>query len=168
MTRGLWLSALLLGLMVACSPQATGVPTGSPPTSAATAALPAATPAAVAAATAAAGPMTVVHTGYVPVLISAPYYIAVEKGYFKDVGIDLQLEPLQGGSDAVIQLASGNFDVAAGGAGVGFWNAVDRGVKFIVVSPLHTETAHQATPLVTSKTNFDSGKVKSAADLKGK
>lgn len=120
------------------------------------------------AATSAPKSLTVVRTGYVPVLISAPYYIAVEKGYFKDAGIDLQLEPLQGGSDAVVQLASGNFDVAAGGAGVGFWNAVDRGVKFIVVAPLHTETAKQATPLVTSKTNFDSGKIKTAADLKGK
>jgi NitT/TauT family transport system substrate-binding protein len=122
----------------------------------------------VAATTSSAGGVTIVRTGYVPVLISAPYYIAMEKGYFKALGLDVQMEPLQGGSDAVIQLSSGNFDVAAGGAGVGFWNAVDRGVKFIVVAPLHTETARQATPLVTTKANFDSGKIKSAADLKGK
>jgi NitT/TauT family transport system substrate-binding protein len=101
-------------------------------------------------------------------IIAAPMYIAIEKGYFKDLGLDVQLEALQGGSDAVVQVASGAFDVASGGAGAGFWNAVDRGVKFVVVAPLHTETARQATPLVTSKANFDSGKVKSAADLKGK
>ena len=114
------------------------------------------------------GKPTVVRTGYVPVLISAPYYIAMEKGYFKELGLDVQMEPLQGGSDAVIQLSSGSFDVAAGGAGVGFWNAVDRGVKFVVVAPLHTETSHQATPMVTSKANFDNGRVKKVADLKGK
>jgi NitT/TauT family transport system substrate-binding protein len=162
-------------LLVACStqPASTNAPSNTPPAPAPSTGVattvPQPSPQPSAPGTSAAtGPLTVVRTGYVPVLISAPYYIAVEKGYFKDAGIDLQLEPLQGGSDAVIQLTSGNFDVAAGGAGVGFWNAVDRGVKFVVVSPLHTETAHQATPLVTSKANFDSGKVKSAADLKGK
>ena len=126
------------------------------------------TPAATTAAPAGAGGLTVIHTGYVPVLISAPYYIALEKGYFKDLGLDVQMQPLQGGSDAVIQLSSGSFDVAAGGAGVGFWNAVDRGVKFVVVAPLHTETSHQATPMVTSKANFDNGKITKVADLKGK
>ena len=169
MTRKLLFFALAIALLVACGPQAAGVPTSLAPSPAApTAAAPVTTATLAAVSTPATGALTIVRTGYVPVLISAPYYIAVEKGYFKDVGIDLQLEPLQGGSDAVIQLASGNFDVAAGGAGVGFWNALNRGVKFVVVSPLHTETAHQATPLVTSKSNFDSGKIKSAADLKGK
>ena len=149
---------LLLGLLVACdaSSAPSPAPAGTPAAATTTAAYPVA------------GKPTIVRTGYVPVLISAPYYIAMEKGYFKELGLDVQMEPLQGGSDAVIQLSSGNFDVAAGGAGVGFWNAVDRGVKFIVVAPLHTETSHQATPLVTSKANFDSGKVKKAADLKGK
>ena len=151
-------------LVVACSPAASS-PTAGVPTSQPSAGSPASTSVPTS------GPaksLTVVHSGYVPVLIWAPFYVAVEKGYFKDVGLDVQMDPLQGGSDAVIQLSSGNFDVAAGGAGVGFWNAVDRGVKFIVVSPLHTETARQATPLVTSKANFDSGKIKSAKDLKGK
>ncbi len=136
---------------------------------------PVAAPTSPVSATAAASPtpsapktLTAVRTGYVPVAIWAPFYISIEKGYFKDLGLDVQMEPLQGGSDAVIQLSSGNFDVAAGGAGVGFWNAVERGVKFIVVAPLHTESARQATPLVTSKANLDSGKIKKVADLKGK
>ena len=172
MTRKLlalsWIAfALVIG---ACSP-APASPSPTAGTPAAQTPLPAqATAAQPTAAATLAGPktLTIVRTGYVPVLIWAPFYIAVEKGYFKDLGLDVQMEPLQGGSDAVIQLASGNFDVAAGGAGVGFWNAVDRGVKFIVVSPLHTETARQATPLVTSKTNYNSGKIKTVADLKGK
>ncbi len=168
MSRELLLSIVLMLFVAACDaqPSATSVPNSATPAPTSSAAT---TPKSISqSATPAPITLTVVRTGYVPVLISAPYYIAVEKGYFKEVGIDLQLEPLQGGSDAVVQLASGNFDVAAGGAGIGFWNAIDRGVKFIVVAPLHTETSHQATPLVTSKANFDSGKIKSAKDLKGK
>ncbi|MBI5876997.1 MAG: ABC transporter substrate-binding protein [Chloroflexi bacterium] len=125
--------------------------------------------AATPAATTAPKPLTTVKSGFVSgTIIAAPMYIAVDKGYFKEQGLDVQLDALQGGSDAVVQVASAAFDVAAGGAGAGFWNAVDRGVKFVVVSPLHTETARQATPLVTGKASFDSGKIKSAADLKGK
>ena len=154
---GISFVTLLLGLLVACDTSSAPSPAPAGVTAAAT----------TTAAYPVAGKPTIVRTGYVPVLISAPYYIAMEKGYFKELGLDVQMQPLQGGSDAVIQLSSGSFDVAAGGAGVGFWNAVDRGVKFVVVAPLHTETSHQATPLVTSKANFDSGKVKKAADLKG-
>lgn len=146
---------LLIGLLAACgaaTPAPTTAPTAAPqPTASAPKAL------------------TTVKSGFVSgTIIAAPMYIAVEKGYFKEQGLDVQLDALQGGSDAVVQVASAAFDVAAGGAGAGFWNAVDRGVKFVVVSPLHTETARLATPLVTSKANFDSGKIKSAADLKGK
>lgn len=153
------LLAVLVAVLAGCdtAPAAPPTPATAPSTAAATAAAP--TPS---------GNLTVVRTGYVPVLIWAPFYIALDKGYFKDLGLDVQMQPLQGGSDAVIQLSSGSFDVAAGGAGVGFWNAVDRGVKFVVVAPLHTETAHQATPLVTSKANFDSGKITKVSDLKGK
>jgi NitT/TauT family transport system substrate-binding protein len=147
-------SVMLMLVLVACGTTAT--PTTAPPTTAAVA-------------TSAPKTMTTIKSGFVAgTIIAAPLYIALDKGYFKELGLDVQLEPLQGGSDAVVQIASGNFDVAAGGAGAGFWNAVDRGVKFVVVAPLHTETARQATPLITSKANFDSGKIKSVADLKGK
>ncbi len=65
----------------------------------------------------------VVRIGYVPVLIYAPLYIAVERGYFADAGIDAQLVPVQGGSNSVVQLAAGNFDAAVGGVGAGLLNA---------------------------------------------
>ncbi len=120
------------------------------------------------AAPAATVPPTVVRTGYVPALPWAPFFVAVEKGYFRERGLDVQLEPIQSTNDAVVQLASGNYDVAAGGANVSFWNALSRGIKPVVVAPLHTETNPQATPLLISKAAHDSGRIKSVADLKGK
>ncbi|MBI5876998.1 MAG: ABC transporter substrate-binding protein [Chloroflexi bacterium] len=110
----------------------------------------------------------VVRTGYVPALPWAPFFVAVEKGYFRERGLDVQLEPIQSTNDAVIQLSSGNYDVAAGGANVSFWNALSRGIKPIVAAPLHSETRPQATPLLISKSAHDSGRIKSVADLKGK
>jgi NMT1-like family len=52
------------------------------------------------------GKKEVVKLGYVPVLIYAPLYVATERGYFADEGIEVQLTPLQGGSDSVVQLAA--------------------------------------------------------------
>src|SRR6185436_6095084 len=72
----------------------------------------------------------VVKMGYVPVLIYSPLYIAIERGYFAQEGIDVQLTPLQGGSDSVVQLAAGNFDAVLGGIGAGLLNAANKGLDF--------------------------------------
>jgi NitT/TauT family transport system substrate-binding protein len=107
-----------------------------------------------------------VRTGYVPVLIFAPLYVAQERGYFADEGLNVELTPVQGGSDSVVQLAAGNFDAAVGGAGAGLLNAASRGIKFTIMAPMHSEKPPLTTPLVISAKRAD--EIKSVADLKGK
>lgn len=98
-----------------------------------------ATPAPVGATEAAEVALKTIRVGYVPVTIYAPFYIAIEKGYFAEEGIQVELQPVEGGSDNVVQVAAGNFDVAGGGIGAGMLNAVARGIEFGIVAPLHTE-----------------------------
>lgn len=107
-----------------------------------------------------------VRLGYVPVMIYAPLYIAAERGYFADENITLELTPLQGGSDSVVQLAAGNFDAAVGGVGAGLLNAANLGLEFRIVAPMHTERPPIASPLVIATSRAD--ELKSVADLKGK
>ncbi|MBI3941990.1 MAG: ABC transporter substrate-binding protein [Chloroflexi bacterium] len=114
------------------------------------------------------GGMAKVRMGYVPVTLYAPLYVAIEKGYFKEQGMEVALTPLVGGSDSVVQLAAGNFDVAAGGVGAGLLNAAARGIDFKMVAGLHSEKPPMASPLVVSKKRFDSGELTKIADLKGK
>lgn len=109
-----------------------------------------------------------VRVGYVPVTIYAPFYIAIDKGYFADEGIQVELQPVEGGSDNVVQVAAGNFDVAGGGIGAGMLNAVARGIEFEIVAPLHTERPPLTSPFVVSKQRFDSGELTTMSDLKGK
>jgi NitT/TauT family transport system substrate-binding protein len=111
--------------------------------------------------------LAVVRVGYIPVTIYAPIYVADAKGYFAEEGIDIELMPVQGGSDNVVQLGAGNFDVAGGGIGAGMWNAADRGIEFEIVAPLHAERPPLTTPLVVSKARFESGEITSVADLAG-
>jgi NitT/TauT family transport system substrate-binding protein len=112
------------------------------------------------------GTLTKVRTGYVPVMIFAPLFVANERGYFREEGIEVELQPVQGGSDSVVQLAAGNFDAAVGGAGAGLFNAAKRGVKFTIVAPMHSEKPPVTSPLVISAKRAD--EFKTVADLRGK
>ncbi len=122
--------------------------------------------AAGAAAGAPSGNATTVRLGYVPVMIYAPLFVAQERGYFAAEDLNVELIPIQGGSESVVQLAAGNFDVAVGGAGAGFFNAAARGVKFTVVAPMHSERPPLTSPLVISAKR--KAEITSVADLKGK
>src|SRR5688572_27935181 len=111
------------------------------------------------------GVLTKVRLSYVPMMIFAPLFVANERGYFREEGIEVELSPVQGGSDSVVQLAAGNFDVAVGGAGAGLFNAAQRGVKFTIVAPMHSEKPPLTSPLVISAKRTD--EFKTVADLKG-
>ena len=112
------------------------------------------------------GGLTTVRLGYLPSISFAPVFVAFERGYFSREGINAQLTPVQTGSNSVVQLAAGIFDVAVGGAGASQFNAVSRGVKFTIVAPLQTERPPVTAPLVISAGR--KGEIKSVADLKGK
>jgi len=108
-----------------------------------------------------------VRLGYIPVITYATFFVGVERGYFAEEGIEIELVPLPaGGGDSIVQLAAGNLDVAATGAGAALWNAIALGFPVKIVAPLHTERPPLATPLVISAKRTD--EIKSVADLRGK
>ena len=157
-------SLLLVGLLLvaACdngSTQTVGTPTsGISPTVGTSGSAPTRTPFS--------GQPVTIRLGYVPVMIFAPIFVAQERGYFAEEGLKVELTPVQGGSDSVVQLAAGNFDAAVGGAGAGLFNAAQRGIKFTIVAPMHSERPPLTSPLVISAKRAD--EIKSVADLKGK
>lgn len=143
--------SLIALLLAGCSPAA---PTGGASTAEPATEAPAATE------------LTPIRLGYVPVMIYAPLFVAQERGYFAAEGLQVELTPLQGGSDSVVQLAAGNFDVAVGGAGAGLLNAASRGVEFTIVAPMHSERPPLTSPLVISSER--TAEITSVADLRGK
>lgn len=113
------------------------------------------------------GELTSITVGNIPVLIFAPVMIALDKGYFAEQGLDVQLEPLAGGADMVALTANGDFDIGIGGTGPAFFNAIDRGIDLKIIAPLHFERPPQATPLVVSRERFESGELTEVSDLEG-
>jgi NitT/TauT family transport system substrate-binding protein len=98
----------------------------------------------------------------------APFYIAYDKGFFKDESLDVDLIVLDSGAKVIAPLGTGELDVGSGALSVGFWNALVRGVKFRIVADRgHTEPGYLYQTVFMRKDLIDSGQFKSLKDLKG-
>jgi NitT/TauT family transport system substrate-binding protein len=98
----------------------------------------------------------------------APFYIAYDKGFFKDEGLDVDLIVLDSGAKVIAPLGTGELDVGSGALSVGFWNALIRGVKFRIVADRgHAEPGYLYQTVFMRKDLVDGGQFKSLADLKG-
>lgn len=99
----------------------------------------------------------------VPSVPSASTYIAMEKGYFRDAGIDVTLERIDTLGKAVPFLATNRIQVAQGGINAGTFNSVAQGLPIVLTleggsTPLYHE--------VLVRPDL-AGKIKKPADLKG-
>ena len=185
---------LLGSMIVACTPAAT--PTAAPtkaaaaatPTAAAkpattaapaaspTSAAPAATPAATTAPAAAAkepedkplSPPITVKVGLLPIMSGANIYTAIEKGFFKDQGVNIELINFDTAARMIAPLTTGELYLGAGATSAGFYNALQRGLPIKVVADWNSATQPSTLALVARKDLVDSGKIKDYADLKGK
>ncbi len=128
-----------------------------------------ASPAATLAPTANAQGPVIIRISHQPILIAAPLMIAKEKGYFERQNVNVDMQVIWSSAEIIAAFASGGLDAAAGGFGPAQMNATTRGILDPrLVAPLHTEKPPVATPLVVSKALWDSGEVRTVADLRGK
>jgi NitT/TauT family transport system substrate-binding protein len=98
----------------------------------------------------------------------APFYVAEDKGYFKKQGLTAKFVPFDSAAKMIAPLGAGQLDVGAGAPSAGFYNAVARGVKLRIVADKGSmPKGYGYMPLMVRKDLYDSGKVKSIADLKG-
>lgn len=111
---------------------------------------------------------TEVKVGYLPVISYSPLFVAIEKGFFKEVGIEVNLIRFASGGKMIAPLATGELEVATGSASAGLFNAIAQGQDFkIVADKGQSRKGHGYDPLVVRKDLVDTGKVKSVKDLKG-
>jgi NitT/TauT family transport system substrate-binding protein len=104
--------------------------------------------------------------GQVGTISDAAIFIAVEKGYFKDQGISLDLQTFQSAANMVAPLGTGELDAGGGAPSAGLYNAIDRGVNMRIVADKGSLTAgHGYEAVIVRKALAD--KVKSAKDMKG-
>jgi NitT/TauT family transport system substrate-binding protein len=102
------------------------------------------------------------------IVANIPFYEGIDKGYFAAEGIDLTLAPLSDASTSAQMVATNQAQFYIAVPDPVIFNALSRGVavKLLVSSTTNSPTDHPAA-LMVRQDLIDSGRYKSAADLKG-
>jgi len=111
---------------------------------------------------------TKVLVGYLPLSIYAPIYVAYEKGYYAQEGLDVELQSFTNGTDMTVLTATNKLNIGLTGIGPAYWNAVAQDLPLKIIAPGHSEGSPVASPLMISKKACKDGSIRSVADLKGR
>jgi NitT/TauT family transport system substrate-binding protein len=88
--------------------------------------------AAVGFATAAPAQETLVKVGAARSIGNAGTLIAIDRGYFKEAGIKVEIEEADSSANIIALLAQGKFQIVEGGMSAGFFNAIEKDLPVIV------------------------------------
>jgi ABC-type nitrate/sulfonate/bicarbonate transport system substrate-binding protein len=100
---------------------------------------------------------------------SAGVYIGIERGYFRELGVEVEIIPFAGASEMFQPLAASQLDAGSADTGAGIFNALARGLPLrLVADSNHIEPGHSPTAWVIRKDLVDSGAFRDLPDLRGK
>ena len=100
---------------------------------------------------------------------NAGIYIAIDKGYFKEQGIRIELTTFASAVKMVQAMAAGELDVIPGTASAGLLNAIAQGAPYRIVADKGQARAGTGYILLAVRKDLvESGQVKSVRDLKGR
>jgi NitT/TauT family transport system substrate-binding protein len=109
-----------------------------------------------------------VNMGTLPISIYAPIYVAYEKGYYAQHGLDVKTSGINSGTDIAVLTATNELQVGLSGIGPAFWNGIDSGLPLKIIAPGHQEGDPVASPLMVARQACDDGTITGVGDLKGK
>jgi len=113
-------------------------------------------------------PVQKLKLGVLKLTSSAVLFLGVEKGYFREYGVDPELVYFQAAQPIAVALASGDIDVGATGLTAGLYNIVSGGVRIWIVADKGREWPdYNLSALIVRKDLYDAG-TRSLRDLKGK
>ena len=90
--------------------------------------------------------------------------IAMEKGYFRDVGIKVEMDDIDTSANTIALLATNRLQVIAGGISAGYFNAIEKDLPVIIIADrVSTPIGHNLMLRPDLK-----GRITGLAGLKGK
>lgn len=104
---------------------------------------------------------------YSPSLSFAPLFIAIEKGYLKEQGIEIKLELFKSGSEAVAFAANGQIAGIAGGIGASNFNGANKNMGVKIVAPMAIQPIKGAPAPILVRSDL-ANEIASPKQLKGK
>src|ERR687885_2480601 len=97
---------------------------------------------------------------------SGPVFIAKEKGYFRDEGLDAELRFFEAAQPIALAVVSGDVDVGITGLTAGFYNLAGKGALKIIAAQSREEPGYHLGAYIASRKAYETG-LKSLADLPG-
>lgn len=109
-----------------------------------------------------------VTVAYVPIMKFATMYVAEELGLFDKYGLDVNLEAVKSGTEAIAFLTEGAIDVGGIAIVTSLWNGWDQGLDIRIFAPGALEPFENSpTKFLVRKDLMDDGTVADIADLAG-
>jgi NitT/TauT family transport system substrate-binding protein len=95
--------------------------------------------------------------GLLHTLSPAPFYIAQERGYFKDEGLDLSFRFFEAAQPIAAAAVSGDIDVGVTALTGGFFNLAEKGTLKVIGGALHEQANYQGSAILVSNKAYDEG-----------
>ncbi len=100
---------------------------------------------------------TKIKLGLLHTLSPAPLYLAMERGYFRDEGADVEFSFFQAAQPIAAAAVSGDLDMGITALTGGFFSLAGRGLLKVVAGGLHEEAGWPGIALLASKQAYDGG-----------
>jgi NitT/TauT family transport system substrate-binding protein len=105
-----------------------------------------------------------VRIGIARALASVATMISIEKGYYKELGIKVEVQDIDSSANALALLAQNRLQVVEGGISAGFFNGLEKDLPMAIVTDRVTSPIHHKLLLRPDLKD----RIKTVADLKGK
>jgi NitT/TauT family transport system substrate-binding protein len=98
---------------------------------------------------------------------SAGFFIASEKGYCREAGIEVVLKPFTNAQQIAVAVVSGDLDIGLTGITAGLYNLAGKGGLRIIGATAREERGYHLNAYLATNAAYAAG-LRSVADLKGK
>jgi len=98
-----------------------------------------------------------VRLGLLRTLSPAPFYIAQERGYFRDAGIDLTFRFFEAAQPIAAAAVSGDIDIGVTALTGGFFNLAEKGTLRVIGGALHEEKGYEGSAILVSNKAYEAG-----------
>ncbi|UCH27738.1 MAG: ABC transporter substrate-binding protein [Trueperaceae bacterium] len=114
-------------------------------------------------------PAEKVMVAYVPIMKFATMYVAAERGLFDKYGLEVEINRVSSGTEAIAFLTQGQIDVGGIAIVTSLWNGWNQGLDIRVIAPGGLEPFENSpTKFMVRKDLFDDGTVTTVSDLAGR
>src|SRR5206468_3569456 len=93
--------------------------------------------------------------GLLHTLSPAPFYIAQERGYFRNAGIELTFHFFEAAQPIAAAAVSGEVDVGVTALTAGFFNLARKGTLKLIGGALHEQAGYQGSAILASDKAFN-------------